>query len=182
MRVSSIILVFATLSNILAQETPNDFCSADASKTYFPLDIKVKQVVWGKIGYIETRNREVLLDDKMYYSYVQSWSIGEIDTIYLREIDGVIMQYDKLTNSEFKRYDPAFKKGHLWEGGCHFVTFKVKSFKGKLTTPHCSYKNLMVIKGKYDTGDSYKFYYLKGYGYVGTTNSKGLISFIAPKK
>ena len=41
--------------NRFAQQEYQDFCNGNSKRSYFPLDIKKKKLVWSGTGYIETK-------------------------------------------------------------------------------------------------------------------------------
>jgi hypothetical protein len=172
------ILLFASSS--FAQEAGQDFCAGTEEGSYFPLDIQKKNIVWSGTRYTETKTNTKSIAGKQYTEYTQTWANGDQDKLYLREQNGVIYQGILATGTEFVRYNPSFKKGHTWSGGVSFATFKIKSTRGTLVTPYCKYTNLLVIVGTYEDGQSFKFYYQRGFGYVGATNKKGLVSYASP--
>jgi len=174
-----ICFIFVSTSSI-AQNRDKDFCNETPDSSYFPLSIQKKRIQWNNTGYTEAKIKTKIIDGKEYIIYAQRWKNGDVGTLYLREEGGVVYQRISEIDNEFVRYDPSFKKGHKWNGEGYFAKFKVVSTNGKLKTPYCSYTKLLVIKGTYDSGESYKFYYLRGYGYVAATNRKGLVSFVIP--
>ena len=156
-----------------------DFCDESKNKTYFPLVIKKKKIYWADTYYVETINGTKEINGKIYIEFQQKWKGNKIDKLYLREENGVVYQYEKCCKQETVRFDKNFTKGHVWKTADGLVEYKVKSFKGKLKTPFCKYKNLMVIEMKLKIG-KFKFYYQRGHGYIGATFNNKLISYITP--
>ncbi len=178
-------LIFTSLfftSLVCAQTPGQNFCSGNVDGSYFPLDIKKKKIIWSNLYYIETNNGTVTFNGKDYQEFLQEWSQGTVDTLYLREENGITYQLDEITGKETIRLNPFLEKGATWTGQSIFTEYKIVSHKAKLKTPFCRYTNLLAVKATYaDGGGTYTFYYLKGYGYVGATTKKGVISYVTPK-
>ena len=60
------------------------------------------------------------------------------------------------------------------------MAYKIITYDGKLKTPYCEYKNLLVIEAKMKSV-TFNFYYLRGHGYIGATQDNKLISYISPE-
>lgn len=164
-----------------AQKTGQNFCEGDLNGTYFPLDIDKKEIVWGRLTYTETKIGTQIFNNKTYQVYQQKWSEGTIDTLYLiEEEEGRIYQYDEILNTTILRLDPSLKKGSKWKPMTGFSKMKVISYDATLNTPFCQYTDLLAIKATYKSGGTYTFYYLKGYGYVGASTKKGVLSYVTP--
>jgi hypothetical protein len=156
-----------------------DFCEATKDGDYFPLSLEKKKILWADSSYLETQNGTKEINGKIYIEFLQDWG-KQKEKLYLREENGVIYQYDDCCTIETVRYDKNFKKGHSWKTANGKSTYEIISYNGKLKTPFCEYKNLLVIKAELEFG-TYHFYYLKGHGYVGATTTKNkLISCVTP--
>jgi hypothetical protein len=163
------------------QSEGQDFCGKFDGDSYFPLDIEKKKIVWSKSSYIETATSWVKIDSIEYLSVVQVWQSGQTDTLYLREEDGTVYQYQDYCDSESVRFKADAKVGDSWSTCDQEIKYTVISKKGKLKTPFCDYKKLVIIKAEYPDV-IFHFYYKKGYGYIGATvNGTDLISFVSPK-
>lgn len=149
------------------------------SESYWPLNIKEKKIRWYNTEYIETQKGMKKLQGKEYHVYEQKWKDGQKDLLYLREENGIIYQYEKNEiNHETIRYNHAFKKKDSWGVSFNSKLYKVLTYSGTLVTPHGKFTDLLVIQAKFDNG-SFKFYYQKGKGYIGSTTKKdGLISYL----
>lgn len=93
-------------------------------------------------------------------------------------MDGKVFQYDEKKKTEFLRFDKALKVQQSWVTSEN--EYRIIMYDGVLITPYCFYKNLLVLEAKYPKV-TYKFYYLKGLGYVGATKDDKLISYIKPE-
>lgn len=176
--VFTLLLSFTCLCSF-AQEEGQNFCSKFDSEDYFPLSIEKKKIEWSASYYFEKIVGTKVINDKEYTEYAQSWNDGEKNTLFLREENGVIYQYEECCEEETIRFDKRFKKGHSWLTTSKEISYTIESFKGKLKTPYCEYKNLLAIKALI-RGVNYLFYYKKGYGYIGATVENKLISFVSP--
>ena len=116
-----------------------------------------------------------------YKEFVQTWEEGRKDTLLLREHKGAVYQYDECCEDEVLRFDPNLKVGESWERPDGSVKYTLVSYNDILQTAYCTYKDLMCIKADY--GEVvFKFYYQKGYGYIGARNPKGgLLSCATPE-
>lgn len=156
-----------------------DFCDPNKNGDFFPLSLEKKKILWADYSYFETQNGTKQIKGKIYIEFLQNWG-DKTDKLYLREENGTIYQYEECCTTETIRYDINFKKGHSWKTADGKSTYEIISYNGKLKTPFCEYKNLLVIKAELDFG-TYHFYYLQGHGYVGATTSKNkLISCVTP--
>ena len=178
---TTLICIFLFQFGSLAQVPGQSFCDGTSNGSYFPLTIKSKKIIWYGTTYTEVKRDTITIAGKVYTTYDQNWADGTTSQLYFREKNGIVYQYEMEHKTEFVRYDPSYKKGRKWKGVGSFASFKVMSMNETLQTPICKYENLMMIKGTYSTGDTYNFYYLKGFGYVGASNKKGLVSFVSPK-
>lgn len=179
----TLIILLVILSNlgVYSQSEGQGFCDEYDNPSYFPLDIEKKRIVWGKTYYFEEAIKWQDIDSLEYLAFTQTWENGDIDTIYLREENGAVYQYREICTKDMIRFNPSFNIGDSYNV-CdnEEQTFTIISDKGKLKTPYCSYKNLYVVKSESPRG-TVKFYYQKGYGYVGGTNEDGaLISYVTP--
>lgn len=167
--------------SIFSQNEGQSFCSEFDSETYFPLNIEKKKVLWSDSYYFEEIVGTKKIKNKEYVEYSQSWKAGNKESLFLREENGIIYQYEKCCDSETIRFDKNFKKGDFWKTADEKSKYTIESLKGKLKTPYCNYKNLLIIKGEF-TNVTYKFYYKKGYGYIGATDENdNLISSVSPE-
>lgn len=179
-----VLLLLVISSNCFAQKEGQHFCDGiydgiyDGS--YFPLSINKKKVIWGNTFYFEEKKAEKIIDNRTYIVYEQTWENGQKVEMLLREELGVIFQYEPDGSDETIRYNSSHKKGDSWLTADKEATYTIVSYKGKLKTPYCKYKNLMVLEGKFKD-NTFLFYYLRGYGYVGATLEDRLISFATPK-
>ena len=162
-----------------AQKEGQTFCEAYAEDSYFPLSIKVKKIFWQDTYYTEKRLETKTINGKEYIGFSQLWKEGNSDTMYLREENGIVYQYEECCETETVRFDPSFKEGHTWTTVDKGVTYTIDTLNGTLKTPFCEYKNLIVIDFKLTTFQC-KFYYKKGYGYIGATFKDTLISCVTP--
>ena len=171
---------FLTINVTFAQlKEGQNFCSETKTGNYFPLVLNEKKLLWKDTHYTETKIRTKEINGKTYFEFLQKWEDGYSSTLYLREKNGVIYQYEECCEQETIRYDENFKKGHQWNTADGSGHYEILTFKGSLKTPFCQYKNLMVIKADLNYG-SFKFYYLKGHGYIGATVNENIISCITP--
>ncbi len=175
-----LILVLLTIPKMFAQlKEGQNFCDENKDGSYFPLVIKEKKFFWADTHYVETKNGTKELNGKTYFEYLQKWESGNTEKLYLREEDGVIYQYEECCENETIRYNAKFKKGHNWKTASGEGEYTILTYNGTLKTPLCNYKNLMVIEANLKNG-TFKFYYLKGLGYVGATVNDKLISCVTP--
>ena len=162
----------------LAQKEGQRFCGPYDSESYFPLDIEKKKLLWSDTYYFEDQTGTKTLDGMVYKEYVQSWKDGTKDTLYLRESKGVVYQYEACCDEERLRFDPSLKVGDSWSSPDGGVKYTLVSYNDILKTPYCVYKNLMCIKADY--GELvFKFYYQKGYGYIGARGPEGELASCA---
>lgn len=174
--ITLIALTFATMA--FSQKEGQSFCDGDNSEGYFTMQTGKKIVLWYATYYEETLEGEAMIDGKTYKKYIQQWQDGSKSALYFREEGSRVLQYDEATKKDVERLDGQFKPGQKWKGiDC---TYTLLSFDETLQTPICHYKNLMAIKAVY-TKDTYIYYYLKGFGYVGATKDGKLISCAVPK-
>lgn len=182
---------FSTLASLLLiitgysqSNSSLDICTEVDSASYFPTEIACKKITWNDTYYTETMIGKTNLDGKEYIIYEQKWKGSSSNELLIREKKGVVYQYDG-NGSETIRYSPNFEKGHTCKTSDDTYIYNLKTFKGKLKTPFCKYKNLMILETSVELmiGDKieyghYNFYYQKGIGYVGATQSGKLISYI----
>ena len=166
---------------LYSQTDGQSFCSEFKNEDYFPLTIEKKKILWLDSYYFEEIVGTKKIKDKEYIEYAQIWKDGNTESLLLREENGVIYQFEKCCDSETIRFDSKYRKGKSWQSADKKSKYTIESFKGKLKTPYCDYKDLLVIKGEF-TNVTYKFYYKKGYGYIGTTDDENnLISCVSPE-
>jgi len=156
------------------------FCAETKDGSYFPLKISKKLIYWYDTHYTETKEGTKEINGKIYNEFNQTWKNNTLSTLYLREENGVVYQYEDCCKKETIRFDKNFKKGHAWKTADGLTEYKLISYKGKLTTAFCTYDNLLVIEAKF-TNATYKFYYFKGHGYIGATKDDELISIETPR-
>lgn len=171
------ILIFST--TVYSQEEGQHFCEAYAEDSYFPLTIETKKLLWGNTYYFEKIVGVKKINNKEYVEFSQDWENGATELLYLREKDGIIYQYENCCDTETIRTNKNFKKGHTWKTADLKTVYTIETLKGSLKTPYCNYENLLVIKAQFDNF-ALKFYYKKGYGYIGATENKKLISYATP--
>lgn len=178
------LLLFAILFSsfsLFAQFTEGqNFCDENSDGSYFPLVIEKKILIWSNTHYIETAEGRKVINGKTYTKFRQAWEIGNVENLYLREEKGVVYQYEECCDKETVRFDSSFKKGHSWKTADGKGTYTILTHDGTFKTPHCTYKNVMILKADL-SGGTFKFYYLKGHGYIGATVQDKLISFVTPK-
>jgi len=156
-----------------------NFCDETKNGSYFPLVLEEKKLFWADTHYVETKNGTKEINGKTYVEYLQEWKEGNTSTLYLREENGVVYQYEECCEQETIRYDESFKKGYTWKTADGLGQYEILTFKGALKTPFCEYKNAMVIQANLENG-TFKFYYLKGHGYIGATVNDKIISCVTP--
>lgn len=180
MKVLQLIILLFISSTMFGQNEGQSFCEGDINESYFPISIKKKKVIWQNTFYLEIQSGEKNINGVLYSSFEQLWEGQERYTLYLREENGVIYQYEECCKDESIRYNPTFDVGYSWKTADQNVEYTIESLKGTLKTPYCNYENLLVLESKFVNG-TFKFYYLKGFGYVGTTIDNELISFVSPE-
>lgn len=179
MKAFTVLSLFLMTTLMFSQKEGQNFCDAFAEDNYFPITIKTKKNLWKSTYYMEEIIGNKTRKGKEYVEYVQQWEDGRADFIYLREENGVIYQFEECCDTETVRFDASFTKGHTWKTADQKATYTLETFEATLKTPFCNYENLIVIK--LEAGALvYKFYYKKGYGYVGTKQEGILISGVAP--
>lgn len=156
------------------------FCEESKDESYFPILIEKKKIFWKSTFYFETKSQTKVLNGKTYMEFKQEWKDLNVDLLYLREENGIIYQFDKCCKNETIRYDPKFKTGETWTSSSKEMAYKIIAYDGKLKTPYCEYKNLLVIQAKMKSM-TFNFYYLKGHGYIGASQENKLISYISPE-
>ena len=174
----SLLFFIAFAGSIFAQGEGQSFCDGDTSKEYFTLQEFPKYIIWYNTLYTETKIHNTVIAGKEYNTYVQEWVSGRKDTLYIRETKTATVQYYIEKEKELTRYDSTMPVGKSWNG--MDVKYTVLSKNKELKTPVCHYKNLMELKAEYQS-DTYIFYYLRGFGYVGASKDGDLISFAIPK-
>ena len=172
------LFLFFLTTMAFSQKEGQSFCDGDSSEGYFTLQTGKKNVLWYATYYEETMEGEAMIDGRTYTRYVQQWQDGSKSTLYFREEGSRVLQYNEAAKKDVVRLDGQFKAGQKWRGIDE--TYTLLSFDETLQTPICHYKNLMAIKAVY-TKDTYIYYYLKGFGYVGATKDGKLISCAVPK-
>ena len=180
MKKLSIILCLLISTYSFSQKEGQLFCEGDATASYFPLSIHKKKIIWQNTFYIESKTNEKIINDKTYIGFNQLWEGKERYVLYLREEDGKILQYEACCDKETIRYDEAFNAGQKWKTADNKTEYMIETLSGTLQTPYCKYTNLLVLKSSFSNG-TFKFYYIKGYGYVGATLANELISYVSPE-
>ena len=122
-----------------------------------------------------------LLGDDGYLGPIINEESGDTASLFLREENGIIYQYEACCEEDTIRLPAELKVGYKWKTADNLSQYEIISIDSELKTPVCSYKNLLVIKLTVKNG-SFQFYYLKGFGYIGATNDEGRISFVTPQK
>jgi hypothetical protein len=168
------LIFFSTFS---FSQTNEDFCNENKNGSFFPLTNDFKKVVWRDTFYFERKNTTKEINGKTYIEFEQESENSGTTLRYLREENGIVYEYEKCCENETIRYDPKFVEGHIWKKGDEKGEFKIITYNGHLKTPFCSYQNLLVIEGELDS-KKFKFYYLRGFGYVGATEGEKLISYV----
>lgn len=158
------------------------FCSETKGGSYFPIDDfnAKKKIFWAKTFYVETKEGSKTFNGKVYTEFKQLWENGEVATLYMREQDGVVYQYLEELKKDVIRYNAKFKVGDEWFSSDGKDRYKIISYLGELRTPYCEYKGLLVVEANVTYG-KFKFYYLKGQGYIGATKDEILISCLTPE-
>ena len=90
------------------------------------------------------------------------------------------VKFENGFENETIRFDSQFEINHSWENADKTAVYTILSYNGKLKPPYCNYENLLIIEAKYKSV-IFKFYYLKGLGYIGATKNNQLISYITPE-
>lgn len=171
------IIVFILLSSFSFSQANKFFCEEDVNGSYFPLHIPFKKVIWRDTYYLEKLLGSREVNGKVYVEFEQQNQNSETTLRFLREENGVVYEYEKCCNVETIRYDSKFKEGYAWKKEGNKTDFKIVSYAGFLETPYCTYNNLLVIEGVLSS-KKFKFYYLKGYGFVGATEKDELIAYV----
>lgn len=179
MKIICTLFILILSSTVYSQKEGQEFCEANAEDSYFPLTIKTKKLLWGNTYYFEKIVGTKKINDKEYIEFTQNWEDGSSNLLYLREEGGIVYQYEEGLNAETIRANKSFKEGHTWQTADFKTIYTMETLKGSLKTPYCNYKNLMVIKSQ-SNNFSFKFYYKKGYGYIGATKDGKLISCATP--
>tara|TARA_R110002050_G_scaffold157357_1_gene285936 strand:+ start:28070 stop:28627 length:558 start_codon:yes stop_codon:yes gene_type:complete len=175
----SLLLLLISMQSFAQYYTGQRFCDELPEKSYFPLDIHEKKILWSNTHYTETNNGTKELNGKTYIEFIQKWKANDSYKSHLREENGVIYQYEECCEEETIRFSEKFKKGYSWKTADGLGEYTILTFIGKLKTPFCDYKNLMVIEAKLKSGD-FNFYYQRGHGYVGATVNNEVISCETP--
>ncbi len=162
-----------------AQVEGQSFCDDFPSEEWFPLDIQNKTILWSNTYYIEEYIGDKTINRKDYKGFSQSWENGNIDTLYFRKEKQVTYQYEECCNQETVRFNAKFKKGEVWNSVKNDTKYTLLTYHGSLKTPFCNYEDLMVLQAEIN-GTLFHFYYKQGYGYVGATIDKNIISAASP--
>ena len=171
------VLIFIFFGSFSFSQTNQNFCKEDKNGSFFPFTNDFKKVIWRDTYYLEKKNNSKELNGKMYIEFEQESEKSGITLRYLREENGVVYEYEKCCNIETLRYDSKFVEGQTWKKGDNKSEFRIITYKGKLKTPYCNYENLLVIEGELSS-KKFKFYYLKGFGYVGANQEDKLVSYV----
>lgn len=175
------ILIFVITQTMYCQLFEGQgFCEKNENGSYFPLSIEKKKILWGKSFYFETITGSKKINGKEYIELKQEWEDKKFSLLYLREENGVVFQYEECCENETVRFDQSFKKGTKWTNIDSSAKYKIVNFNGKLKTPYCNYKNLLVVEATLKSG-TFIFYYLQGQGYIGATKDDQLISCVTPE-
>ncbi len=160
--------------------TDADFEKEIKKNTYFPLANNTKKIAWKNTFYHEKIENVKTFNGKEYIACFEEWESGRVKKIYLREEDGLVLQYEACCTMETIRFNEDYKKGESWESANKKIKYKIITYLGKLKTPYKNYNNLLVIRKIYGRS-VYDFYYKKKYGYVGATKRGVLISYVIPR-
>ncbi|MEW4925136.1 hypothetical protein [Algibacter sp. 2305UL17-15] len=174
-----ITILFISSFSTSAQKEGQIFCEGDETETYFPSIDSKKYIVWGNTFYVEKLVGKKKLNNKTYKEFTQTWESGHVAYLYLREHDGIIFQFEECCSDDTIRIPKQPKNGLTWKSADGLSSYEIITLKGKLKTPICTYKNLLVLKSIFENG-TFTFYYQKGYGYIGAVQNKELISFVTP--
>lgn len=164
-----------------SQEEGQDFCKGTSNGSYFPINITKKKIYWYNTFYYEKPIGTKKVNGIEYLKIEQKWENGNTDVLYLREENGAVYEYQKCCNSEALRYANNKIVNESWNNKDKNIITTVISKNANLKTPFCYYKDLLVLRAEFESGDSYDFYYLKGLGYIGATEKGKLISCITPE-
>lgn len=180
-KIITVFLLLLSYTSYSQIEEGQKFCDETKDASYFPVSKSLnKKIRWGNTFYIEATEGTQVIDGKMYFEFKQEWEDKNVALLYLREENGVVYQYEKEYKAETIRYDKNFKKGDSWKGADGKSKYQIISYNGELKTPYCEYKNLLVIEATVDYGH-FKFYYRRGFGYIGATIDGKLNSCMTPE-
>jgi len=181
MKQAIIFLLLTVYFSSYSQTEGQDFCEEFKNENYFPLTIKAKKVLWADAFYFEKIVGTKKINNKEYIEYSQVWKAGNKETMYLREENGIVYQFEECCESDTVRFNKDFKAGDSWKTADKNATYVIETLNGVLKTPYCNYKNLVVVKAELINA-AFKFYYKKGYGYIGATDvNNNLISCVTPE-
>lgn len=176
-------LLFLLLTTgVFAQVEGQSFCEGTSNGSYLPLNIAFKKIYWYDTFYYEKTIGKKVFNGKEYIQIEQKWENGNIDVLYLREENGAVLEYQKCCNTDALRYTPNKSIDENWYTKEKKINTTVISKNANLKTPFCYYKDLLVLRVAFESGESFDFYYLKGLGYVGATKEGTLVSCITPEK
>lgn len=176
---STIVLVlFLVTFQTYSQKEGQNFCEGITDGSYLPLDIKKKKILWYDTYYFETIVGKKVFNGKTYTEFLQEWKDGQKDLIYLREENNVVFQYREECKEEYVKLDIKATQG--WSNTCTPNNYKIIALDGELKTPYCQYKNLVILEAVFEKV-TLRFYYQKGYGYVGATKEGKIISCVSPE-
>jgi len=173
------LLLLIMTTNCFAQyKEGEDFCETKKNESYFPLGIGEKKFFWSTSYYTETLVGKKKIDGKTYIEFKQTWKEGNSNSLFLRSEKSVVYQYEEDIQKETVRYSSSFKKGHTWQTIGKNTTYTIVSFDGKLETPFCSYKNLLVMNVEINK-NTLIYYYQHGKGLIGATSETNqLVAYI----
>ena len=177
MRKFILIALLVSISKSYAQLEGQSFCEGVSTGSYFPLTIGSKKITWYNTSYLEKMKETKILHNRVYTVFEQVWENGASDLLYLREEKGKVYQWDEEKKQEFVRLEQV-QLNFKWK--VNEKEYKIVDTQGELITPFCFYKGLLVIETQWDKR-TYRFYYLKGFGYVGATWDGKLISYVKPE-
>jgi hypothetical protein len=177
----NVVVLFLSIMTFSAysQKEAQSFCDGNDNGKYFPLNINKKKILWNDTYYFESIIGQKEFDGKLYIEFKQEYKNGEIDLVYFREEKGVIYEYRERCKKEYIKLE-CNAVGQQWSGDCLTNSYKIIAFDGKLKTPYCQYRNLLVIEAAYEN-ETFTYYYLKGYGYVAATKQGKLYSCAVPE-
>jgi hypothetical protein len=133
--------------------------------------------------------KTVKKDGKEYFQSLTKYSWGNEVSILLR-LDSLENEIylDPKSNTESINFPANPKVGLSWLSTDGSWKYEILTIGTKFKTPIETYSNCLVIKAQQITGrdkeklDLYYNYYVKDIGYVGSENSKGLMSWLTKYK
>ena len=173
-------LIILTSLKSFCQNENQVFCADFETDEYFPIDINKKKLLWGPTYYFEEIVGKKIINGKVYIEYSQTWEAGNVETLFLRNENGIVFQYEDCCENETIRFNDNLNKGDTWFSADKKSKYTIISFEGNLETPFCNYEDLLIIEGEF-VDQTFQFYYKKGYGYVGASLEGEVISIATPE-